>query len=141
MLVAGFPYQIVCHISADDIRSFAFAHLKRRPGFWRQRRWQLVRRTRCHAAGHHPHFFLGILATQAASCPLSRFLKRSSRKRNRAALSFPFTSLRREHSSPYAFDNREVSFGGNDAPELEPGSLQQLPEFRLGALPATWREH
>ena len=52
-----------------------------------------------------------------------------------------FTSLRREYSSPYAFDNREVSFGGNDAPKLEPGSLQQLPELRLGALSATWREH
>ena len=52
-----------------------------------------------------------------------------------------FISLRREYSSPYALDNREVSFGGNDAPKLEPGSLQQLPELRLGALSATWREH
>jgi hypothetical protein len=38
MLVAKFPYQIVYRISADEIRILAFAHLKRRPGFWRHRR-------------------------------------------------------------------------------------------------------
>ena len=38
MLVAGFPYQIVYRISADEIRVLAFAHLRRRPGFWRHRR-------------------------------------------------------------------------------------------------------
>jgi plasmid stabilization system protein ParE len=38
MLVAGFPYQIVYRISADEIRILAFAHLRRRPGFWRHRR-------------------------------------------------------------------------------------------------------
>src|SRR6266550_3216600 len=48
---------------------------------------------------------------------------------------------RREHSSPYPLDNREVSFGGKDTPKPEPGSLQQLPELRLGALSATWSEH
>ena len=50
-------------------------------------------------------------------------------------------SLLRAHSNPYALDNREVSFGGNDAPKPEPGSLEQLPELRPGALSATWREH
>ena len=38
MIVAGFPYQIGYRISADGIRILAFAHLKRRPGFWRHRR-------------------------------------------------------------------------------------------------------
>jgi plasmid stabilization system protein ParE len=38
MLVAKFPYQIVYRISVDEIRILAFAHLKRRPGFWRHRR-------------------------------------------------------------------------------------------------------
>ena len=38
MLVAGFPYQIVYRISADEIRILAFAHFRRRPGFWRRRR-------------------------------------------------------------------------------------------------------
>lgn len=52
-----------------------------------------------------------------------------------------YLSRNREHSSPYALDDREVSFGGNDAPKPEPGSLQQLPELRLSALSATRREH
>ena len=38
MLVAGFPYQIVYRFEADAVRVIAFAHLKRRPGFWRHRR-------------------------------------------------------------------------------------------------------
>ena len=38
MLVAGFPYQIVYRISANEIRILAFALLRRRPGFWRHRR-------------------------------------------------------------------------------------------------------
>jgi len=38
MLVAGFPYQVVYRIDSDGIRVIAFAHLKRRPGFWRHRR-------------------------------------------------------------------------------------------------------
>ena len=38
VLVAGFPYQVVYRIDADGIRVIAFAHLRRRPGFWRHRR-------------------------------------------------------------------------------------------------------
>lgn len=38
VLVAGFPYQIVYRVEADAIHVIAFAHLKRRPGFWRHRR-------------------------------------------------------------------------------------------------------
>jgi len=38
MLVAGFPYHVVYRIDSDEIRVIAFAHLKRRPGFWRHRR-------------------------------------------------------------------------------------------------------
>jgi plasmid stabilization system protein ParE len=34
MLVTGFPYQIVYRVDSDEIRILAFAHLKRRPGFW-----------------------------------------------------------------------------------------------------------
>ena len=38
VLVLGFPYQVVYRVGADEIRILAFAHLKRRPGFWRRRR-------------------------------------------------------------------------------------------------------
>jgi len=38
MLVSGFPYQVVYRFTGEDIRILAFAHLKRRPGFWRHRR-------------------------------------------------------------------------------------------------------
>jgi plasmid stabilization system protein ParE len=38
VLVAGFPYQVVYRMDADSIRVIAFAHLRRRPGFWRHRR-------------------------------------------------------------------------------------------------------
>ena len=38
MLVTGFPYQVVYRVDSDQIRILAFAHLKRRPGFWRRRR-------------------------------------------------------------------------------------------------------
>ena len=38
MLVGGFPYQIVYRTGADEIRILAFAHFRRRPGFWRHRR-------------------------------------------------------------------------------------------------------
>jgi plasmid stabilization system protein ParE len=38
VFIAGFPYQVVYRIDADGIRVIAFAHLRRRPGFWRHRR-------------------------------------------------------------------------------------------------------
>jgi len=38
MLVAGFPYHVVYRRGVEDIRVLAFAHLKRRPGFWMHRR-------------------------------------------------------------------------------------------------------
>jgi plasmid stabilization system protein ParE len=38
MLVSGFPYQVVYRLTGEDIRILAFAHLKRRPDFWRHRR-------------------------------------------------------------------------------------------------------
>jgi plasmid stabilization system protein ParE len=38
MLVSGFPYQAVYRLTDTDIRIVAFAHLKRRPDFWRHRR-------------------------------------------------------------------------------------------------------
>lgn len=37
-ILLGFPYQVVYRVGADEIRILAFAHLKRRPGFWRRRR-------------------------------------------------------------------------------------------------------
>lgn len=36
--VAGFPYQVVYRLGINDIRILAFAHFKRRPGFWQRRR-------------------------------------------------------------------------------------------------------
>lgn len=36
-LVPRFPYQIVYRPSADQIVIIAVAHLKRRPGYWRER--------------------------------------------------------------------------------------------------------
>src|SRR5438477_9057947 len=58
------------------------------------------------------------------------------------AYSFP-GSLRREHSHLDAFNQRQVSFGRDNAPEFEPGSLQQVPELHPGALSASWcqRQH
>ena len=37
MLVARFPYQIVYRRRSDEVLIIAFAHLKRRPGFWKHR--------------------------------------------------------------------------------------------------------
>lgn len=34
---SDFPYQIVYQISPDEILIIAFAHAKRRPGYWRPR--------------------------------------------------------------------------------------------------------
>src|SRR5205823_14763564 len=52
-------------------------------------------------------------------------------------------SLRGDYSPPNAFNQRQVSFSRDNAREFEPGSLQQVPELRLGPLSATWceREH
>jgi len=38
ILVSGFPYQIIYRLDGDEIRVIAFAHWRRRPGFWRRRR-------------------------------------------------------------------------------------------------------
>ena len=38
VLVQGFPYQVVYRPSADEIVIIAVAHLKRRPGYWRNRK-------------------------------------------------------------------------------------------------------
>ena len=37
LLLRTFPYQLVYRLEGDDIRVFAVAHLKRRPGYWRKR--------------------------------------------------------------------------------------------------------
>lgn len=37
VLVARFPYQIVYRLGGGEIVIVAFAHLKRRPGFWKHR--------------------------------------------------------------------------------------------------------
>ncbi|MDZ4842476.1 MAG: type II toxin-antitoxin system RelE/ParE family toxin [Hyphomicrobium aestuarii] len=37
ILLARFAYQIVYRVEGDTIRIYAVAHLKRRPGYWRQR--------------------------------------------------------------------------------------------------------
>lgn len=38
LLIAGFPYQVIYRMSANELRIIAIAHFKRRPGFWRHRR-------------------------------------------------------------------------------------------------------
>lgn len=37
-LVSRFPYQVVYHFAGREIVIVAFAHLKRRPGYWKKRR-------------------------------------------------------------------------------------------------------
>ena len=37
LLVASFPYQIVYHLAPTETVILAIAHLKRRPGYWRER--------------------------------------------------------------------------------------------------------
>jgi toxin ParE1/3/4 len=37
LLVGRFPYQVVYRLRATEIVIVAFAHLKRRPGYWRKR--------------------------------------------------------------------------------------------------------
>ena len=37
LLVPRFPYQIVYRVRPDEIVVVAFAHLKRRPGYWKHR--------------------------------------------------------------------------------------------------------
>jgi len=37
LLVGRFPYQIVYRLRAEEIVVVAFAHLKRRPGYWKHR--------------------------------------------------------------------------------------------------------
>lgn len=36
-ILAGFPYQIIYRVEAETIHVYAFAHLKRRPMYWRRR--------------------------------------------------------------------------------------------------------
>lgn len=38
VLTPRFPYQVVYRVRPDEILIVAFAHLKRRPGFWKHRR-------------------------------------------------------------------------------------------------------
>lgn len=35
--VSGFPYSVIYAESDDEIRVYAFAHHRRRPGYWRHR--------------------------------------------------------------------------------------------------------
>jgi plasmid stabilization system protein ParE len=37
LLLRRFPYQLVYRVLGDEIRIYAVAHLKRRPGYWRER--------------------------------------------------------------------------------------------------------
>jgi toxin ParE2 len=37
MNLKTFPYQFIYRVEGDEIRVYAVAHLKRRPGYWRQR--------------------------------------------------------------------------------------------------------
>jgi plasmid stabilization system protein ParE len=42
LILSRFPYQLVYRIERDEIRVYAIAHLKRKPGYW------LDRGTPCH---------------------------------------------------------------------------------------------
>jgi toxin ParE1/3/4 len=37
LLLRTFPYQLVYRVEGDDLRIYAVAHLKRKPGYWRKR--------------------------------------------------------------------------------------------------------
>jgi len=37
LLVSRFPYQVVCRVRPGEIVVVALAHLKRRPGYWKDR--------------------------------------------------------------------------------------------------------
>ncbi|MEQ1696927.1 MAG: type II toxin-antitoxin system RelE/ParE family toxin [Hyphomicrobiaceae bacterium] len=36
-LLSRFPYQIIYRVEGDSVRIYAFAHVKRRPGYWNKR--------------------------------------------------------------------------------------------------------
>lgn len=37
LLLRTFPYQLIYRVVGDEIRIYAVAHLKRKPGYWRKR--------------------------------------------------------------------------------------------------------
>jgi toxin ParE1/3/4 len=37
LLIKRFPYQLIYRVEADTITVYAVAHLKRKPGYWRDR--------------------------------------------------------------------------------------------------------
>ncbi len=37
LILKTYPYQFIYRVEGDEIRVYAVAHLKRRPGYWRQR--------------------------------------------------------------------------------------------------------
>jgi toxin ParE1/3/4 len=37
VLLKIFPYQLIYRVDGDEIRVFAVAHIRRRPGHWRRR--------------------------------------------------------------------------------------------------------
>jgi hypothetical protein len=37
VLLKIFPYQLIYRVDGDEIRVFAVAHVRRRPGHWRRR--------------------------------------------------------------------------------------------------------
>jgi plasmid stabilization system protein ParE len=39
--VSGFPYQVIYWTNGQEILVVAIAHAKRRPGYWRQRRFEV----------------------------------------------------------------------------------------------------
>lgn len=38
VVVTGFPYQVIYRFRPNELIILAFAHLKRRPGFWKDRK-------------------------------------------------------------------------------------------------------
>lgn len=37
LMLSIFPYQLVYRVQGDEIRVYAVAHLKKKPGYWRRR--------------------------------------------------------------------------------------------------------
>lgn len=37
VLLGDFPYQLVYRVEGDEVRVYAVAHLKRKPGYWLER--------------------------------------------------------------------------------------------------------
>jgi plasmid stabilization system protein ParE len=40
LILKRYPYQFIYRVEGDEIRVYAVAHLKRKPGYWHDRLWE-----------------------------------------------------------------------------------------------------